>query len=89
MDKAIVDSVVKDICALWPVVEVRVDGPTRGGIWFIDIRRNGQLAVLEVRDGMPAYGLSLIDDDTGYGEGADCLFGHLPTMLKYLKRLLP
>ena len=40
--------------------------------------------------GHPAYGLSVIDsNETGFESHADCMFAHVPTMLKYVVRLFP
>lgn len=35
------------------------------------------------------YGFSIVDNEAGYGDGADCIFGDIPTLLKYMKRLFP
>lgn len=72
-------------------VTITVDGPTVGGIYFIDISRNNQHAVIEAYfdTDPPRYGLSIIDEDSGFGDGPDCCFGYVPTMLKYLKKLVP
>lgn len=35
------------------------------------------------------YGFSIVDKDTGYGTGADCSFGYVPVLIKYMKRLFP
>jgi hypothetical protein len=44
---------------------------------------------IRVKDKSPEYGFSINDKEVGYGEGPDCLFGHIPTLVKFMQRLFP
>lgn len=68
--------------------EIRIDGPTSGNLYFVDMIRKDVHVVIELHPEKLLYGLSILDDDSGYGMGCDCSFGHLPTLVKYLKRFL-
>jgi hypothetical protein len=82
------EELVREVKDLWEDGEVAVQVETTvSGIHFVDVSRKGQHAVIEA--GPKLYGLSIVDEETVYGTGADCMFGHVPTMLKYLRRLMP
>jgi hypothetical protein len=44
---------------------------------------------VRIVDKRPEYGFSIVDKDTGYGSGCDCVFGHIPTLVKFMKRIFP
>jgi len=92
----------KQIKEVIPGAEVHVDASaTVGGTHFMDVAVGQRRATLEIRPqkqnfvaryfvlAPSEYGLSVHDEDSaGFGEGPDCIFGHVPTLLKYVKKLL-
>jgi len=74
-----------------PDVRVKVDpSATVGGFHFMDVSYGVTRLTVELRPGSPgpSYGLSLDDEETTGFEGCDCVFGHPPTLIKYLKLLI-
>jgi hypothetical protein len=74
--------------------QIRLDGGG-GGSTMVDINLGlkNEWVCIEVKTTLSyhavQYGFSIMDKDSGYGEGPDCEFGHIPTMIKYMKRLFP
>lgn len=82
--------------------KIKIDGPTSGGDYFIDLvkytdrPRRVCVQVLNVGWGPLTasiyenidFGFSLIDEDTGYGDRPDCICNHIPTLVKYVSKLL-
>jgi hypothetical protein len=91
-----IDEIMAAIMAVYDKVDIHYDGPTHGGIWFLDIRRGNGHVNLEVKikdwpDGKVSadYGFTIMDEDEVPFTGPDCSFGHLPTLIQYLKIILP
>jgi len=73
---------------------VKVDGPTIGHHWFIDVVANNKHVCVQAlyrdRQGETPYdfGFSIVDDDGWFQRYPDCTCNHFPTLVKYVKLLL-
>jgi DNA-binding Xre family transcriptional regulator len=71
-----------------PSASVAVDAPAKtSGNWFVDVRSGGQAFTIEFRPAS-GFGLSSVDDESGYGEGPDEFFVDDSSVVARLRQLL-